>query len=132
MSDWSADVCSAYLGGARHAGNHREPGARRPAGQPGHAADLDWRGGRCVDDLRRDPAAPQARAGRLSHRASGWRPRCGPPPSHEATKETPMRKQALILGALLLLPLAANAADRSEENTSELQELMRTSSAAVC
>src|SRR3546814_19824361 len=89
---------------------HREPVARRPAGQPGHAAELDWRGGRCVDDLRRDPAAPQARARRLSHRASGWRPRCGPPPSHEATKETPMRKQALILGALLLRPLAATAA----------------------
>src|SRR3546814_306522 len=96
---------------------HREPVARRPAGQPGHAAELDWRGGRCVDDLRRDPAAPQARARRLSHRASGWRPRCGPPPSHEATKETPMRKQALILGALLLLPLAATAADQHCEHS---------------
>src|SRR3546814_7981172 len=49
--------------------------------------------------------------------ASGWRPRCGPPPSHEATKETPMRKQALILGALLLLPLAANAADQHCEHS---------------
>src|SRR5690606_28856235 len=72
--------------------------------------DLDRSGRRGADDLRRDPAAPQARTGRLSHRASGRRPPRSPPPfrTHQGI---PMRKPAMFCAARALLPLAAPAGD---------------------
>src|SRR3546814_3416828 len=110
ISDWSSDVCSSDL--------RRRRRARRAA------ADLSLPRARLSH-----PAAEPSRlflsAGRAccgSHRAAAGRPQHSS--TRAATREDRRMKdmKAYLAGALL----------RSEEHTSELQSLMRTSYAVYC
>src|SRR3546814_4035820 len=105
ISDWSSDVCSSDL--------HRADPARTP------------------DGARGGPVAPRARAGPAT---GSW---------HEPMRvtESHLRKWSLLqvsngscaVGmAMAGLVLGRGVNGRSEENTSELQSLMRISYAVFC
>src|SRR3546814_9567072 len=122
ISDWSSDVCSSDLGGRRISG---EPGeehpdaARREArggGGDGAMAGLG-RGGLCdrrvVHDRRRALAA--AGTGRMKRTGINF--------AVEALEPVTLHGPPLLAERDLM---------RSEEHTSELQSLMRTSYADFC
>src|SRR3546814_8456693 len=104
ISDWSSDVCSSDLSAAR-------------ALLPG--------------DLRRQGVV------RIMRPLSGvLRRRRWPAAGTKSGVSTKMAEQApevgIIMGSQSDWPTMRHAADRSEEHTSELQSLMRTSYAGVC
>src|SRR3546814_6368558 len=109
ISDWSSDVCSSDLSGARgrraqHRVAGRTPVHRVPAAVRGRCADPD--GGR---DRSGHAHPSQARG----HQA----------PGPERAGEGPGRGS---------LPHGEDGCERSEEHTSELQSLMSTSYAVFC
>src|SRR3546814_5318598 len=119
ISDWSSDVCSSDLGWL---GN--PPGAAAgPSGQGGAVHDRASAGSG-VDPHHRLSAGEAAGRRGLSRSAGG---------------AGMMRTVRTIFGALLIAicaiafaPSAQAAGPRSEEHTSELQPLMRTSYAVFC
>src|SRR3546814_2185877 len=130
ISDWSSDVCSSDL-------RHRPAGrGRAPARRRWNAASTPQAPAHCPP--RQSPASrarARAAGGSRSARWGGHRPgqyevstSNSPPdaldnPAIEA-QSPPWRRPAVIW--LLLYPF------RSEEHTSELQSLMRTSYAVFC
>src|SRR3546814_4225277 len=120
ISDWSSDVCSSDLVGRR--------------AQPGQAAQplLRTAGGSRV----------RRRAGRDQRAVRERRRRHAPglaPPGATGMNASPVRNAMNTPLQLLLLPERPGAAAvrlqvdaRSEEHTSELQSLMRISSAVFC
>src|SRR3546814_7987800 len=108
ISDWSSDVCSSDLPGARGTGAERRP----PASAPEQETDppSTWRP--FVASCQRI-----ARAGA----ANGWLFGVGPI-SDSVRAAVPAMRDGSCRGA----------AARSEEHTSELQSLMRISYAVYC
>src|SRR3546814_4566749 len=105
ISDWSSDVCSSDLGLAQAALRHARQAQRRVDDQL-LVADL-YRVGSGALQYREGQSRPDARAEALHHQPVGRFP------------EKPARCAARARGAVA----------RSEEHTSELQSLIRNSSA---
>src|SRR3546814_7777411 len=124
ISDWSSDVCSSDLSGGP-ATARLDRRASDPAWRGLHAcagrADGSHRSERCGQDhLAESAHVPAGRGSRPgSHR---WSSRC-------ADDGGGTRPAAFLSAAGSGCALAAQ---RSEEHTSELQSLMRISSAVFC
>src|SRR3546814_8040456 len=119
ISDWSSDVCSSDLVGA-HGGDRAGAAGRvrndRVHARPGAVAH--WHGGGGRAGRGRLPAA----AGRVAH---------GGGPGRHWTVHRLLRGAAVRADPVALAEVGDVAdlrrAQRSEEHTSELQSLMRTS-----
>src|SRR3546814_7910850 len=115
ISDWSSDVCSSDLKGLVASG-------QRLGGSCGVACEVPWR--KVVT-----PHGP-----RVEHRRSTGRTamatRLGAPRSAAAPDQSDMAEAATRADLAIAMQLLR--ASRSEEHTSELQSLMRSSYAVFC
>src|SRR3546814_10331650 len=109
ISDWSSDVCSSDL-----------RRASTPVASAPRPSCADWWTRRCPP-------------GGAKHVGTSARTTGAPAPDRPevAMRQIPLLP-ALFLGLSLPVLLSACAACRSEENTSELQSLMRISYAVFC
>src|SRR3546814_9812841 len=106
ISDWSSDVCSSDLAGLQAGGQGEE--LERRAGRATRDGPVDLR----VEVVLAAVEAAQGTGAGLHARGGDV--------------------QALALRPLVLDRLLVGLPDRSEEHTSELQSLMRTSYAGFC
>src|SRR3546814_6254187 len=113
ISDWSADVCSSDLHGERIHAQHTR--LRQGWNDGGAGAEPRPGGPRALSDLRGD----RADAGSRHHHRGDHAP-SGAPPADPGVERPDHRYR---------LPLQPR---RSEEPTSELQSLMRTSYPVFC
>src|SRR3546814_9557470 len=65
-------------------------------------------------------------------KTEAWHPRCRHCEEPQATRQSPARGQARPIAGDCFAALAMTMLARSEEHTSELQSLMRTSYAVFC
>src|SRR3546814_8762251 len=140
ISDWSSDVCSSDLRRS-WAGSASSPA--RATGLPG-ATPIEGRHepfqerGCAPAGAREDVASGGRRAVRGGAAARLRLVECAEESHHPCAAGSALGQHAQVVGraarecvCLLVLHLAAGAA-RSEEHTSELQSLMRTSYAVFC
>src|SRR3546814_4496684 len=107
ISDWSSDVCSSDLESVREIAEARFPRRHRPAPPPGHPIRI-----RC--------GRPDGGAGRCRDTPKG------------ACPNGPSTVTGGFGGEVDVGALGAERRPRSEEHTSELQSLMRSSYAVFC
>src|SRR3546814_8535307 len=122
ISDWSSDVCSSDLGPA--ARDH--PAARRGSG--GSRRFRDQRGAEDRGSIWRRDAGGAAR-NRLPLRC---RPGLGSLMDFRLSEDQLALQETARKFAQNELPALAETIEKSEEQTSELQSLMRTSYAVFC
>src|SRR3546814_6759893 len=122
ISDWSSDVCSSDLGAGLLAVNApqrvNEAGDRRDALQRIAVRDDDFRAGK---NVQQDVHAQQVMR-RLQHPAFGADPALALLPLQELQTAAQERVDHRLVLRI----------ERSEEHTSELPSLMRTSYAVFC
>src|SRR3546814_4664565 len=114
ISDWSSDVCSSDLPRGLRRGQDAQIGRRTRHRDRRAAAGAGGGGGRSADAALRHERRGYPR------RRDPARPRHAPAPYRERLDRVTSRRRA------------PTCPTRSEEHTSELQSLMRTSYAVFC
>src|SRR3546814_8412289 len=119
ISDWSSDVCSSDLRQPRRGKGHRDAATHRARPDDGRAGD--------------GPCGSGGEPGRLTLGEEDVPERAGLTTRRERRERVPITRDSLVEGKRHRAFDQGHAGSRrSEEHTSELQSLMRSSYAVFC
>src|SRR3546814_4801198 len=125
ISDWSSDVCSSNLPAPASPTPPRKPLKTQPAPQGSPQLPTSFKGTQVDGQFRLDEAGNLLIGAELRHLFDYFLAAAG----EEPLKNSIERLRRYIVAEL---PQPAQSQARSEEHTSELQSLMRTSYAVFC